>query len=110
MTANETTDADRRIEALRAARDDIADRVASLDEAALAGPSGAGEWDVAQVLGHLGSAAEIGSNTLGAALEGKPPPCVGLDTALRGAVAPVVISRLSSVLGDRVTTALGGVR
>ena len=29
-----------------------------------------------------------------AALEGRAPPCVGLDTALRGAVAPVVISRL----------------
>ena len=34
-----------------------------------------------------------------AALEGRPPPCVGLATALRSAVAPVVISRVEHTLG-----------
>ena len=35
-----------------------------------------------------------GLRAIRAGLEGRPPPCVGLDTALRSAVAPVVISRL----------------
>ena len=37
-----------------------------------------------------------------AALEGRAPPCVGIDTALRGAIAPVVISRIEHVVGDAV--------
>jgi hypothetical protein len=41
-----------------------------------------------------------------AALEGRPPPCVGITTALRAAVAPVVISRASHVFGDVAGTAL----
>jgi triacylglycerol esterase/lipase EstA (alpha/beta hydrolase family) len=43
-----------------------------------------------------------------AALEGRAPPCVGLGTALRGAIAPVLISRVSHVVGDVAATALGG--
>jgi hypothetical protein len=43
-----------------------------------------------------------------AALEGRPPPCVGLDTALRGAVAPLVITRASHLLGDHASALLGG--
>ena len=35
-----------------------------------------------------------------AALEGRAPPCVSLDVALRGAIAPVVISRATHLLGD----------
>ena len=35
-----------------------------------------------------------------AALEGRAPPCVGIDTALRGAIAPVVISRVTHLFGD----------
>jgi len=35
-----------------------------------------------------------GLRAIRAGLEQRPPPCVGLDTALRSAVAPVVISRL----------------
>ena len=34
-----------------------------------------------------------------AALEGRAPPCVGIDTALRGAIVPVVISRIEHVVG-----------
>jgi triacylglycerol esterase/lipase EstA (alpha/beta hydrolase family) len=37
-----------------------------------------------------------------AALEGRAPPCVGLLTALRGAVIPVVITRASHLVGDPV--------
>ncbi len=43
-----------------------------------------------------------------AALEGRPPPCVGLVTALRGAVAPVVISRVEHTIGSGAAAALGG--
>ncbi|HXY95262.1 MAG TPA: peptidoglycan DD-metalloendopeptidase family protein [Acidimicrobiia bacterium] len=42
-----------------------------------------------------------------AALEGRAPPCVDLGTALRGAIAPVVISRLSHLGGDLAGAALG---
>jgi hypothetical protein len=35
-----------------------------------------------------------------AALEGRPPPCVGLVEGLRGAVNPVVISRIERSFGD----------
>jgi hypothetical protein len=35
-----------------------------------------------------------------AALESRPPPCVGIDTALRGAIAPVVISRIEHLVGS----------
>jgi Peptidase family M23 len=43
-----------------------------------------------------------------AALEGRPPPCVSLLTALRSAVAPVVISRVSHEFGDAAAKILGG--
>ncbi len=46
-----------------------------------------------------------------AALEGRPPPCVGLLTALRSAVAPVVISRFEHTAGDDAEFVLrGGLR
>jgi triacylglycerol esterase/lipase EstA (alpha/beta hydrolase family) len=44
-----------------------------------------------------------------AALEGRPPPCVGIVTALRAAIAPVVISRLSHTFGSVAHRVLGGV-
>jgi hypothetical protein len=43
-----------------------------------------------------------------AALEGRPPPCVDVLDALRGAIAPVVISRVSHLAGDLAGTSLGG--
>jgi hypothetical protein len=46
--------------------------------------------------------------TVRAALEGRAPPCVGLLTALRGAVVPVVITRAAHLLGDPPGTALPG--
>jgi hypothetical protein len=46
-----------------------------------------------------------------AALEGRPPPCVGLLTALRTAVDPVLISRLEHTVGDDAAYVLrGGLR
>jgi Peptidase family M23 len=42
-----------------------------------------------------------------AALEGRAPPCVGLVTALRSAVAPVVISRIEHTIGSGAAAALG---
>jgi uncharacterized protein (TIGR03083 family) len=69
-----TTFADQVIEALRSGHDAFADRAARWDEAALAGPSGAAEWDVSGVLGHLGSGAEINLAVLEGALSGDGPP------------------------------------
>ncbi len=43
-----------------------------------------------------------------AALEGRPPPCVGLLTALRAAVSPVLISRFEHTAGDDAEFVLRG--
>ena len=43
-----------------------------------------------------------------AALEGRPPPCVGLLTALRTAVSPVLISRVEHMAGDDAEFVLRG--
>jgi hypothetical protein len=45
-----------------------------------------------------------------AALEGRAPPCVGLVTALRSAVAPVVISRVEHTIGSGAAAVLGASR
>lgn len=68
------SNADAVIAALRSGFDDLAGRVAGLTDQQLAGPTGADEWDVSQVLSHLGSGAEIAQNTLQVSLEGKPNP------------------------------------
>jgi murein DD-endopeptidase MepM/ murein hydrolase activator NlpD len=41
-------------------------------------------------------------------LEGKPPPCVSIGTALRSAVQPVVISRVEHDFGRGAAAVLGG--
>jgi uncharacterized protein (TIGR03083 family) len=64
----EPTTADTWIEVLRLSHDDVAGVVRGLDQQALARTSGSRDWEVAQVLGHLGSQAEIGEATLRAAL------------------------------------------
>lgn len=66
--------ADAVIAALRTGHDSLAAVVAGFGEDDLARPSGAAEWDVSQVLSHLGSGAEITEATLQAALDGKPNP------------------------------------
>jgi uncharacterized protein (TIGR03083 family) len=68
------SNADPIIAALRSGNDSLAGLVAGYADEQLAGPTGADEWDVSQVLSHLGSGAEIAQNGLQAALEGKPNP------------------------------------
>jgi uncharacterized protein (TIGR03083 family) len=63
-----TSPADQTIAALRSGHDDLAARVRAMRPDDLTGPSGAGEWDISQVISHLGSGAEIGLATLDAAL------------------------------------------
>jgi len=69
-----STDAAQRIAALRRSHDDLVRFVDDFDERLLETGSGAAEWTVAQVLGHLGSGAEIAYGTLRAAVEGGPAP------------------------------------
>jgi uncharacterized protein (TIGR03083 family) len=52
------------IAALRRSNDELATFVEKLGPQDLEKPSGASEWTVAQLLSHLGSAAELGLNTL----------------------------------------------
>lgn len=66
-------DADAIIAALRTGHDRLAALVAGLSDDDLARTSGAADWDVAQVLSHLGSGAEIGLATLRAAADGGAP-------------------------------------
>jgi uncharacterized protein (TIGR03083 family) len=58
------------IKALRSGHDDLAALVRTLSSDDLARRSGAAEWDISQVLGHLGSGAEISLATLNGALDG----------------------------------------
>lgn len=58
---------DRAIASLRAHHDDLALLVPTLTDEQLAGPSGAAEWTIAQVLSHLGSGAEISRKPVAAA-------------------------------------------
>ena len=72
-----TSPADRAISAISAIRsehDALAELVPTLSDAQLTGPSGAGEWSVAQVLSHLGSGGEITLAGLQAALGERETP------------------------------------
>jgi uncharacterized protein (TIGR03083 family) len=77
-----TSPADQVIAALRAGHDDLSAHVAKLDESDLTGPSGASEWDVAHVLSHLGSGAEIGLAALEQALSGPGAPPDGFNQSV----------------------------
>jgi len=68
------SDADTVIAALRTGHDELAGLVAGFSDDDLARSSGAAEWDVSQVLSHLGSGAEIARAGLRAALDGTPRP------------------------------------
>ncbi|AZP21214.1 maleylpyruvate isomerase family mycothiol-dependent enzyme [Streptomyces aquilus] len=65
---------DRIIDALRSGHDHLAAVVHGLTAADLTRPSGASEWDVSQVLSHLGSGAEIGLAALEGATDGTGVP------------------------------------
>jgi uncharacterized protein (TIGR03083 family) len=69
---DEMSNADAMIAALRSGYDELAGIVRGLSDDDLAGPSGASEWDISQVLSHLGSGAVIGEAGLRAALDSKP--------------------------------------
>ena len=66
--------ADTVIAALHSGHDTLAGLVSGFSDDDLAHSSGSAEWDVSQVLSHLGSGAEIGQATLRAALAGEPNP------------------------------------
>ena len=66
--------ADTNIAALRTGHDRLAVLVSNLSDDDLSRPSGASEWDISQVLSHLGSGAEITRATVQAALDGRPNP------------------------------------
>jgi uncharacterized protein (TIGR03083 family) len=69
-----TTLADQTIAALRSGHDELTALVRGLSPDDLVRPSGASEWQVSQVLSHLGSGAEIGLATLTAARTGGAGP------------------------------------
>jgi uncharacterized protein (TIGR03083 family) len=70
-----TSLADQVIAALRSGYDDLAAYAAQLTQDDLTAPSGASEWNVSQVLSHLGSGAEISQATVERARTraGSPP-------------------------------------
>jgi len=67
------------IAALRSGYDGLAGQVSGFSDDDLARPSGAAEWDISQVLSHLGSGAEIGQAAIQAALDGEPNPGPGFS-------------------------------
>jgi uncharacterized protein (TIGR03083 family) len=69
----QATPADPLIDLVGVLHDDLARRVVAFGAADLARQSGCREWDVSRVLGHLGSAAEIGLDQLEATIEGRDP-------------------------------------
>ncbi|RCG21925.1 maleylpyruvate isomerase family mycothiol-dependent enzyme [Sphaerisporangium album] len=69
-----TDRADQTIKVLRAGHDELAALVDGFTEEDLARRSGASEWDVSQVLSHLGSGAEISLAALDGALNGTGTP------------------------------------
>jgi uncharacterized protein (TIGR03083 family) len=66
--------ADQTIKALRSGHDDLAAMVRGFTADDLARRSGASDWDVSQVLSHLGSGAEIALAALEGALSGSGNP------------------------------------
>ena len=62
------------IDALRAGDDELSPLVRDMTPEQLTAPSAAADWDVSQVLSHLGSGAVITLATFDAALGGRPTP------------------------------------
>src|SRR5436309_1990438 len=78
------SNADATIAALRSGHDSLAPLVSKLSDDDLARPSVAGDWDVSQVLSHLGSGAEITRAAAQAALDGEPNPGQDFNVAVWG--------------------------
>jgi len=68
------TDPKHWIAALRHSHDDLVSTVVDLRPEDLRTTSGSRDWDVSQVLAHLGSGAEIGLASMTASLNGTEPP------------------------------------
>ncbi|GAA1526140.1 maleylpyruvate isomerase family mycothiol-dependent enzyme [Dactylosporangium maewongense] len=66
--------ADQAIAALRKGHEDLTTVVRGLTSEQLTSPSAASEWDISQVISHLGSGAEINLEVVRASLEGRPAP------------------------------------
>ena len=77
-----STLADRSIAALRANHDALAEQVRGLAPGDLDRPSGSSEWDVAQVLSHLGSGAEIMLANLEGGIAGDGPPAQDFNVSV----------------------------
>jgi uncharacterized protein (TIGR03083 family) len=74
--------ADQAIAALRSSHDDLAGFVGGFGPDDLRHASAATEWDVSQVLSHLGSGAEISLAALERSLAGDPPPDVDFNKTI----------------------------
>ena len=70
------------IAALRASHDRLAARVAELDDGQLAAQSMCADWNIAQVLSHVGSGAEIGLGMLDASVAGRDLPGNDANTVI----------------------------
>jgi uncharacterized protein (TIGR03083 family) len=79
---SELSNADTIIAAMRTGHDSLGALVSKLSDDDLARQSGAREWDIAQVLSHLGSGAEIARATVLAALDGTPNPGRDFNTTV----------------------------
>jgi uncharacterized protein (TIGR03083 family) len=77
-----TTEADQVIRALHTGVEQLAPVVRALTLDQLTGPSAAAEWDVSQVLSHLGSGAVIALAGLEAALSGSANPGMEANQAI----------------------------
>ncbi|WP_239338184.1 maleylpyruvate isomerase family mycothiol-dependent enzyme [Frankia sp. CiP3] len=77
-----TDRADQIIDALRSGHDQVTAVVRGLAADGLSRPSGASQWDVSQVLSHLGSGAEITLATMEGALNGTGVPAADFNTSV----------------------------
>jgi uncharacterized protein (TIGR03083 family) len=96
------------LKALRISHDQLADIAGRSDVAALADPSYCRDWNRAQVLSHLGSGAEIGLNTLRAALDEGPEPDREEIWARWNALSPTGMAEAFVESDDRYLAALEG--
>ena len=91
--------ANQAITALRTGHNELADLVSGMSPDDLTQPSGAAQWDISQVLGHLGSGAEIALATVEAALEGTGNPGPELHRSVRARWDAMVVAPTERAAG-----------
>ena len=74
-----TSNTDALIAALRTGHDELVALIETLTPEQLTGPSRASEWDLSEVISHLGSGAEIALSSLNHALDPTAPPAVNAE-------------------------------